>query len=54
MKGREHYLFRAARLREAQAAMDDSLVRTTLEALIQTLDEAARDAERLFPVGGIQ
>ncbi len=47
MKSREHYLFRAACLREIQGTMPDPLARFSLEALIQALEEAASDLEQL-------
>jgi hypothetical protein len=46
MKSREHYLFRAACLRDIQSTMPDPLARFTLEALIQALEEAASDLEQ--------
>ena len=47
MKSREHYLFRAACLREIQSNMPDPVARMMLDALIQALEEAALDLEQL-------
>jgi hypothetical protein len=44
MSTREHYLYRAACLREIQQSMTDPLARVALNALIEALEEAAAEA----------
>jgi hypothetical protein len=45
MSTKEHYLFRAACLREIQRSMVDPLARVARNALIQALEEAAAEVE---------
>jgi hypothetical protein len=47
MGTKEHYLFRAASLREIQRSMVDPLARVALNALIQALEEAAAEVEEI-------
>jgi hypothetical protein len=46
MTKREHFLFRAACLRDAQRSITDPLARWAFEASIEALEEAAAEAER--------
>jgi hypothetical protein len=45
MSTKEHYLFRAACLREIQQSMVDPLARAALNALIHALEEVAAEAD---------
>jgi hypothetical protein len=45
MSTKEHYLFRAACLREIHRSMPDPLARMALNAMIEALEEAAAEVE---------